>query len=493
MTTEDAVDSSTDPRLGLLLGDRFLLCARRGAGAMGTVYEGLHESLGRKVAVKCLHPHLASSPSFVTRFVKEARIASRVVHPNIVRVFAFGNETTPQGDIAYLVMEFCNGRQLGDLVAQGARFPLVRVSAIMGQVLAALSELHDHGIVHRDVKPENVILEPGPRGTEVVKLIDFGIAEVKMDGPRDAEGVAGTPGYLSPEVIRGGAVDHQADLYAAGCMLFELVTGRALFDADTVAGLLGQQVDAPRPDPRTVAPEREIPDALAEVCLRAVALDPAARFQDADAFSDALVAALAPPARAVRSSPLPAAPVSERSGRPPMPSGPQIRSVSPVGRYSYGASEDRPSGEHTRGRETGFGALSELENEATTAIIKRRWKEAADALQRGLDAASLLVEGGQVELGGAAVRSFGRRLGEALRKDGRSAEALVVLRRALARAQDGGLPRALLLEELGLNAMALGQTADAVGAWLDGVEAARACGNRAVEQRLLQRIDERRG
>jgi serine/threonine-protein kinase len=322
-----------------------VLTALSGSGSMGSVYEGVHEALGRKVAVKCLHKHLTTSAMFVERFTQEARLLSRVAHPNVVRVHDFGTERTPTGPEVYLVMEFCSGRSLGDLLAQGARFPLARIRAIMGQVLAALSELHAHGIVHRDVKPENVVLEVNPRGTEVVKLIDFGIAELKTVEQQRRGSIAGTPGYLSPEVICGGPVDHMADLYAAGCLLFELVTGRPLFEAESVNQLLAMQVDALRPHPRAVAPDRAISDVLADVCLRAVAMDPSDRFADADAFAEALARAVAAPSGVSGVMPASEPPKTDEGPRPPFRSAPQIRSSLPVGRYSFvsqSGRSDRP-------------------------------------------------------------------------------------------------------------------------------------------------------
>jgi serine/threonine protein kinase len=330
----------------MVFGGRYVLTAACGAGSMGSVYAGTHEALGRKVAVKCLHKHLATSPMFVERFTQEARLLSRVAHPNVVRVHDFGTEQTPTGPEVYLVMEYCSGRQLGDLLAQGARFPLARIRAIMGQVLAALSELHAHGIVHRDVKPDNVVLEVSPRGNEVVKLIDFGIAEIKTAEQQRRGTIAGTPGYLSPEVICGGPVDHMADLYAAGCLLFELVTGRPLFDAESVPNLLALQVDAPRPHPRAVAPDRPISDALAAVILRAVAIDPAERFADADAFAEALATAVAAPSGVSCEPSASAPPPTDPGPRPPFRSAPQIRSSLPGARYSFvsqSGRSDRPS------------------------------------------------------------------------------------------------------------------------------------------------------
>jgi serine/threonine protein kinase len=493
MVDGDAVGTLVDPRIGRLLGGRYRLGARCGSGSMGVVYEGVHEGLGRRVAVKWLHPHLAASADFVVRFMTEARLASRLAHPNVVRVHDFGTEETNDGPLVYLVMEFCSGRQLGELLAQEARFSLARVGAIMAQVLSALAEVHDHGIVHRDVKPENVILEAGPRGIEVVKLIDFGIAETKASERRPAAGVVGTPAYVSPEVIRGEEADHQADLYAAGSMLFELVTGKPLFEGDTVNAILEQHLAPSRPDPRSVAPERAIPEELAAVCLRAVAFESSERFEDADAFADALAAVLVAPSTTPplgrQAATKVAEPPSEPAHRPPLQSAPQVRQGSPIGRYSL-SPDDRPSGEHlaSSGNNPTFWMLQELEREAASAMTRRRWSQAIEKLRRGLDAAVELVRSGDREIGAAAHRTFGRRMAEALRKDNRALEAIDVLRSALVHAPGAELARALLLEELGLNAALLGRTNDAIGAWLDAAEVARACNNRAVEQRLLRRI-----
>ena len=161
-----------------------------------------------------------------------------------------------------------------------------------------------------------------------------------------------------------------------------------------------------------------------------------------------------------------------------------------MGRYSLSPGDDRPSGEHltSSGNNPTFWMLQELERDAASAITKRRWSQAIEKLQRGLDAATELVRSGERELGAAAHRAFGRRMAEALRKDGRAQEAVAVLRSALAHAPRSDLARALLLEELGLNAALAGRTNDAIGAWLDAADVARGCNNHAVEQRLLRRI-----
>jgi serine/threonine protein kinase len=492
LATEDA--QSNVPRGGALLGGRYRVLAPCGSGAMGVVYEGRHEGLGRRVAIKCLHPHLAKSGDFAARFISEARLASSLAHPNIVRVYDFGTEQTSDGPLTYMVMEYCSGNPLGSVLQQGSPIPLSRVSSIMNQVLSALAEAHDHGIVHRDVKPDNVILETGSRGAEVAKLIDFGIAEVKAKGAQGDGTIAGTPGYLSPEVILGGTADHHADLYAAGAMLFELVTGTDLFDGDTVTEIFSKHLTAPRPDPRSVAPDRVIPEELAVLCRRSVAIDPSERFEDADAFADALASAVTsvpnrplPPPSSPHSAPI--SPESESAARRQLESGPEIHSTSPAGRYLHREGEDRVSGVHPAKADAPmFWVLQDIELDATVAMTKRRWKEAAAKLKHGVELANSLVKTGEPELGAAALTAFGRRLGEALRRDGRPREAIDMLRSALAGTPGGELSRALLLEELGLNAALTGRISDAVGAWLDAADVAHACGNTAVATRLERRI-----
>jgi hypothetical protein len=233
--------------------------------------------------------------------------------------------------------------------------------------------------------------------------------------------------------------------------------------------------------------------------MRSVAIDPGSRFEDADAFADALAAALVGPAActptsespapaSVSSSGAPRPPLDSGAPRPPLESAPQFRS-SPVGRYSMTPVDDRISGvRFVTSNEPTFWALQELEQEATFAMARRRWKEALEKLRRGLEAAALLEKGGQREIAAAAFTAFGRRTGEAMRRTGRPAEAVDVLKKALAHAPENQLPRALLLEELGLCASATGRIGEAMGAWLDAIECARACRNAAVEQRLLRRL-----
>ncbi len=258
-------------------------------GGMGRVYRAEQSVLGRTVAVKIIHPHLLSDENSALRFMTEARAASQLNHPNSIAVFDFGR--TENGE-PYLVMEFLRGKDLARVAYEEGPLPVPRIVDVLQQVLAALSEAHALGIIHRDLKPENVILEPLRRGGDFVKVLDFGLAKLKADthspGVTSPGIVCGTPDYMAPEQGRGDPIDGRSDLYSVGVMLFQLLTGRLPFEADNPTQVVMMHLSVPVPDPRQVAPERDIPDSLCEVLMRALEKDADERFQDAIEFSEAL-------------------------------------------------------------------------------------------------------------------------------------------------------------------------------------------------------------
>ncbi|MBX3130598.1 MAG: protein kinase [Polyangiaceae bacterium] len=262
-------------------------------GGMGRVYRAEQSVLGRTVAVKVIHPHLLADENSAVRFMTEARAASQLNHPNSISVFDFGRTDDGQ---PYLVMEFLRGQDLARVAWEEGPLPFTRIVDVLRQVLAALGEAHDLGIVHRDLKPENVIIEPLRRGGDFVKVVDFGLAKLKQDEQATnvtSPGiVCGTPDYMAPEQGRGDPIDGRSDLYAVGVMLFQLLTSRLPFEADNPTQVVMMHLSIPVPDPRQVAPERNIPDSIAEVCLKALQKDAAARYQDALEFADALKHAL---------------------------------------------------------------------------------------------------------------------------------------------------------------------------------------------------------
>jgi serine/threonine-protein kinase len=265
---------------------------------MGRVYCAEQVALGRTVAVKVVHPHLADDEFAAARFLNEARAASRLSHPNSVAIFDFGR--TEEGQ-PYIVMEYVRGRDLGRNADDAGPLPLRRIVDVLRQTLAALEEAHALGVVHRDLKPDNIVLESLRSGLDFVKVVDFGLAKI-LDGEPPASGaggaltrpglVCGTPEYMSPEQGRGDPLDGRADVYSLGVVLFELLTGRVPFAADTPTKTLLLHLEEPAPDPRNVAPERAIPAPFAELTKRALAKTREARFQSAREFAEALERAL---------------------------------------------------------------------------------------------------------------------------------------------------------------------------------------------------------
>jgi len=288
------------------LDGRFRIRARLGQGGVGAVYEGEHVQIKKRVAVKVLHTVLAKTEEFRKRFEREARAASKLSHPACVQVLDFGHvekveppEDTSDGSapqlvgMPYLVMEFVRGTVLLDRLLDGPAVAPTDAVTITRDVLGALKHAHQYGIVHRDLKPANIMLLDGDVTGTHVKLLDFGLAKDlgpeadAKDALTQAGMVFGTPGYLSPEQAAGKQVDARSDLYSLGVVLFEMACNRRLFERDDPIDAVRAHLNTPPPDPRSINPE--ISAGLAEVMLRALAKDPAARFADAEAFNVALL------------------------------------------------------------------------------------------------------------------------------------------------------------------------------------------------------------
>lgn len=283
----DAESDETDPLLGRKIADgKYSIEAPIGSGAAGAVYKATHRELRRTVAIKVLHPHYQQDPHFMKSFRGEALAASQLDHPNVMRVLDFGQE--PDG-LVYIVMEFLSGRTLQSLLDEERRLRTDRAVEIMIQVCAALSVAHDNGIIHRDIKPDNIMLVASRNdegGTfELVKVCDFGIAALQNPTREDAdEGladnvIAGTPEYMSPEQARGSEIDARSDVYACGICLYELLTGRPPFLGETPADILIKQLDEqPRPPSQLT---RGLDSIVEEIILRAIQKEPAKRQQSA--------------------------------------------------------------------------------------------------------------------------------------------------------------------------------------------------------------------
>lgn len=281
-----------DALIGTTLPGGYGILELVGVGGMGRVYRAEQKALGRTVAVKIIHPHLLGDESASVRFITEARASSRLNHPNSVGVIDFGKSGTQ----LYLVMEFLRGKDLARVVYEEGPLPFKRIVDILCQVLAALAEAHHLDIIHRDLKPENIVLEPMRSGGDFVKVVDFGLAKMKAEvsAPNVTSPgiVCGTPDYMAPEQGRGDPIDARSDLYAVGVILFQLLTGRLPFEADNPTQVVLMHLSLPAPDPSVVAPERDIPEGLIEITLKALQKDAGRRYQNADEFAAALRASL---------------------------------------------------------------------------------------------------------------------------------------------------------------------------------------------------------
>jgi serine/threonine-protein kinase len=285
-----AVSEVASPAATLTRGSQvgnYVVDKKIGEGGMGAVYVAMHPQLGRRVAIKVLLPEHSKQPDLVTRFFNEAKTAANLRHPALVDVFDFGQ--LPDG-AAYLVMDFLEGESLAGRLARSKRLTPQEAVEIGRQLAAGVGAAHGQGIVHRDLKPDNVFLVPDPEnpGRERVKILDFGIAKLVLPNAGLGKGsqavrtstgmLLGTPLYMAPEQCRGaGQVDHRADIYSVGCILFVMLTGRPPFNHEGVGEVLAAHLHEPVPPPRSLQPD--IPPALEAVVVRALDKKPEARFQ----------------------------------------------------------------------------------------------------------------------------------------------------------------------------------------------------------------------
>ncbi len=278
-----------------LLGDRYPVVGRLGAGAFGEVYRAHDRLLGREVAIKRVRLEAFADPEQLEdvkqRFLREAQVEARLRHPNIVTT----HDIVSSPQTSFIVMELVDGRTLQSLLDQRRRLPLDEAMAILRQVAAALDHAHAQQVVHRDVKPANVMVEPSGH----VKVMDFGIAKLESGGNLTASGVImGTPNYMSPEQARGEKVDARSDLFSLGCLLYECLTGTRPFHADSVGLIL---VKILTEDPPAIDFDATgLPRAMEAVLRRATAKDPGARFASGAEMMEAV-------RRAGEGRPLPAA------------------------------------------------------------------------------------------------------------------------------------------------------------------------------------------
>jgi tetratricopeptide (TPR) repeat protein len=282
--------------VGRVLGEKFRLRACIGIGGSGAVFRADQIALGRTVAVKILSSALAADPRLVRRFQDEALAASRLNHPNTVSVIDYGQ--SPDG-LLYLVMEHVKGPTLTQLIGSEHPLPLDRVLDIVGQILAGIEEAHLAGVVHADLKSDNVIVDQRRPDWDVVKVVDFGIARL-VTQPRDDRNICGTPEYMAPETITGAPPSFASDLYAVGVIFYELLCGETPFVGGTTVEVLTRQLRN-QPTPPSQRRGADIPAEVEAVCMRALAKHPNDRYPDASSFR-AAVTQLRDARRATRSS-----------------------------------------------------------------------------------------------------------------------------------------------------------------------------------------------
>lgn len=275
---------------GDILAKKYRIVKLLGEGGMGAVYEAQHELIGKRIAIKTLRPHLDQSSDAVSRFTREARSAGTIGHPSIIDIHDIGE--APDGTL-FIVMEYLEGRSLGDVLNSDSTVPLPFAAYVVCQVLSALSAAHEKNIIHRDIKPDNIFLVEKGQLLPEIKLLDFGISKIinrndpsfSMTGTGE---IVGTPYYLSPEQARGSDdLDHRIDIYSAGVVLFECVTGSRPFVANNFLALITELVMSPPPMPKTLRPD--LPTELEQVILKAIAKDREKRYESAQHMLNALL------------------------------------------------------------------------------------------------------------------------------------------------------------------------------------------------------------
>jgi serine/threonine-protein kinase len=262
---------------------RYNIIGELGQGAMGTVYKAVDPLIDRIVAIKTINLSLAmdEKDEYESRFYQEAKAAGRLSHPNIVTIYDVGKS----GEIAYIAMEFLQGRELRDILNDGKRMPVEQVINIVAQVAQGLAYAHEHGIVHRDVKPSNIMIVRDGH----VKITDFGIARMASAAVRTQTGmVLGSPKYMSPEQVVGKLTDQRSDIFSLGVMLYEMLTGQAPFAGENVNAIMYQTLNSVPPPPSTLSPN--VPEMLNFIVAKALAKKLEHRYQDTKEFAADLYA-----------------------------------------------------------------------------------------------------------------------------------------------------------------------------------------------------------
>jgi serine/threonine-protein kinase len=271
-----------DPLVGTTIDGRYIVEALLGEGGMGYVYAARHAIIDKRVAIKVLRKDQAQDEAAAQRFIIEAKAASKIGHQNIVDITDFGMLPQANGGSAYFVMEFIDGPTLGKLMHDERNLPPLRCIAVAIQIARGLSAAHQKSIIHRDLKPENVFVVEKDGVPDHVKIVDFGIAKDVKAGKRlTAIGmVLGTPEYMSPEQATGQETDHRVDMYALGCIVYEMLTGEVPFKGENAPKTLSKHVFEAVVPPSKKRPDLDIPSVLEAIVLRVLQKKPADRYAD---------------------------------------------------------------------------------------------------------------------------------------------------------------------------------------------------------------------
>jgi serine/threonine-protein kinase len=283
-TTHEERPDADITSLRHVIGGRYSVSHRIGDGGMATVYYAMHTALDRPVVLKVLHPHLARDADMRERFRREAETAAQLVHPHVCNIIDFGMTERH----VYTVMPYLSRGTLGDRISGRRSLPPERVAAVCAQVASALDYAHRHGVVHRDIKPDNVLFDED----EHAVVTDFGIATATFRGRMTGTGhVMGTPHYMSPEQARGRLLDGRSDLYTLGVVMYETLVGFVPFDGADIYSITSKHLEEIPVSPDLV--DSRVPAALSAVVMRCLAKDPAARYQRGNDVADALIQYLA--------------------------------------------------------------------------------------------------------------------------------------------------------------------------------------------------------
>jgi serine/threonine-protein kinase len=278
-----------DPLIGVVVADRYRIVEGLGRGGMGIVYKVEHKQIGKLLAMKLLTGELSRNPEVVRRFKHEALTASRLSSPNTVQVFDFG----VSDGLTYLVMELVAGEDLGRLLRSNGPMPWSRLGKVIVQVCSSLAEAHAKGIVHRDIKPENIMLIRARDGSDIAKVLDFGLAKLRegegLSELTSAGAIVGTPYFMSPEQVRGDPVDARSDIYSLGALMYRALTGHYPFNGPTPMSVFTKHLTEVPVPPAERAPELGIPSGVSRIVMKSLLKNPADRFQRVEDLQAAVV------------------------------------------------------------------------------------------------------------------------------------------------------------------------------------------------------------